>query len=94
MATALPEDFWEEEDQRNAEADKIVAELGLGQFNETADLSEETEVTEEDGNQEENPMETEVTNEESVPEETEKTEETDEDEAVRKLTERKDKNFY
>jgi hypothetical protein len=95
MASALPDDFWEVEDQENAELGAIVAAKGLGQFNETADYSEVTdEVTEETGNQEEIPMETEVTNEESVTEETGNQEETDDDEAVRKLTERKDKNFY
>ena len=88
MATALPEDFWETEDQANAELDAIVSANGLGQFNETADLSEETdEVSQETEETMENDMESELPETDAVPEETE------EDEAVRKLTERKDKNF-
>lgn len=92
MATALPEDFWETEDQANAELDAIVSANGLGQFNETADLSEETdEVSQET---EATDMESDLPETDAVSEEKEETEETDEDEAVRKLTERKDKNFY
>ena len=88
MATALPEDFWETEDQANAELDAIVSANGLGQFNETADYSEETdEVSQETEESMENDMESELPETDAVPEETE------EDEAVRKLTERKDKNF-
>ena len=40
MAAGLPEDFWEEEDQRNQELDALVSENSLGQFADTVDMAD------------------------------------------------------